>query len=75
MLEALGEEAGLSQIPVVMCSGSMREKDKERARVLGAVGYLAKPVRFEHLQPVIANSPGIRLIVDAAGWPTLMRVG
>jgi signal transduction histidine kinase len=74
MLEAIGKDATLSRIPVVMCSGSTREKDKERSRALGAVGYLAKPVRLEQLQPIIAKSSGIRLAPDPAGPPTLFRV-
>lgn len=74
MLEAMGEDAALSHIPVVMCSGSTRERDVERSRSLGALGYLAKPVRFEHLQPIIAKSTRIRLAESSAGQPVLMRV-
>jgi signal transduction histidine kinase len=74
MLEAMSEDADLRRIPVVMCSGSTREKDKERSRALGAIGYLNKPVRFEHLQPIIAKSSGIGLAQDAAGPPILMRL-
>jgi signal transduction histidine kinase len=73
MLEAMGEDPELNHIPVVMCSGSTREKDKERSRALGALGYLDKPVRFGDLQPIIANSSRIRLVFDAAGSPTLTR--
>jgi signal transduction histidine kinase len=74
MLTAMGEDADLRQIPVVMCSGSPREKDKERSRKLGAIGYLTKPVRFEHLQPIIAESSTIHLAKDATGPPILMRL-
>jgi CheY-like chemotaxis protein len=73
-LEAIGKDATLSRILVVMCSGSTREKNKERSRALGAVGYLAKPVRLEQLQPIIAKSSGIRLAPDPAGSPTLIRI-
>ncbi len=52
-----------------MCSGSTREKDKERSRALGAVGYLAKPVRFDQLQPIITKSTHLRLAPDAGGPP------
>ena len=75
MLEAMAGDAGCEGIPVVMCSGSTQEKDRERSRNLGAVGYLNKPPRFEQLRQVIAGSPGLRLVVDAAGESTLMRVG
>ncbi len=74
MLEAMRKDAALDGIPVVMCSGSTREKDMERSRKLGAIGYLAKPVRFEHLQPVIAQSTRVRLAQNGAGRPLLLRV-
>lgn len=74
MLAAMGEDAALSHIPVVMCSGSTREKDKERSRALGAVAYLAKPVQLAQLAPTLAKAPGIRLDPGAAGKPTLKRV-
>jgi signal transduction histidine kinase len=74
MLELMGADAALRGIPVVMCSGSTLEKDKQRARALGAIGLLTKPVRFEQLQPMIAKSNSMRLASGAAGKPTLMRV-
>jgi signal transduction histidine kinase len=74
MLELMSADAELSRIPVVMCSGSTLEKDRQRASALGAIGLLTKPVRFEHLQPMIAKSNAMRLMPDAAGKPTLMRV-
>jgi signal transduction histidine kinase len=74
MLETMREDSALGAIPVVMCSGSIREKDKNRSHALGATGYLAKPVRLDHLRPAIANSVGIRLADNAAGPPTLLRV-
>jgi signal transduction histidine kinase len=74
MLEIMGADADLRLIPVVMCSGSTLEKDKQRANALGAIGMLTKPVRFEQLQAMIANSSGVRLAPDATGKPTLMRV-
>jgi CheY-like chemotaxis protein len=76
MLEAMTQDTDLRRIPVVMCSGSTRERDKERSRSLGAIGYLIKPVRFEHLRPMIAKAPGTGLPQeDAAGPPVLMRKG
>jgi CheY-like chemotaxis protein len=75
MLEAMGEDETLGRIPAVMCSGSTREKDVARSRALGALGYLAKPVRFEHLQPIIARSASLRLAESGAGQPVLLRVG
>jgi signal transduction histidine kinase len=76
MLEAMSQDADLRRIPVVMYSGSTREKDKERSRSLGAIGYLTKPMLFEHLLPIIAKAPGIGLErEDEAGPPVLMRRG
>jgi len=74
MLELMGADAELREIPVVMCSGSTLEKDKQRARALGAIGLLTKPVRLEQLRPMIAKSGGMCLTPDAAGKPTLMRI-
>jgi signal transduction histidine kinase len=75
MLKVMSDDTTLRLIPVVMCSGSRRDKDMELARNLGAVGYLAKPVRFEHLQPIIAKASGLRLTEGGAGQPILMRDG
>jgi CheY-like chemotaxis protein len=74
MLELMGTDAELRGIPVVMCSGSTLEKDKQRARALGAIGLLTKPVRFEQLKPMIARSNSMHLAPGGAGKPTLMRV-
>jgi CheY-like chemotaxis protein len=74
MLQAIGEDTDLEGIPVVMCSGSNRERDKERARALGAVGYLVKPPRVEDLRPILAYVSGIRFTQNAAGPPSLVRV-
>jgi signal transduction histidine kinase len=74
MLEAMGKDA-CSRIPVVMCSGSTREEDRSRSHALGAVAYLAKPVRFEQLQPIIAAAAGVQLVQDDGGPRLLMRVG
>jgi signal transduction histidine kinase len=74
MLDVMKHDAELSQIPVVMCSGSAREKDTERSTALGAIGYLAKPLRFDHLQHVIAKSRHIGLTWGTDGPPALIRV-
>jgi signal transduction histidine kinase len=73
MLEVVAQDAELKSIPVVMCSGSTWDKDMERARVLGAVGYLTKPPNLADLQPIFARSVGIRLVDQAAGPPMLVR--
>jgi signal transduction histidine kinase len=73
MLEAMENDATYARIPVVMCSGSAREEDKSRARALGAVAYLVKTVRFEHLEPVIGTVAGVRLTLDENGARSLVR--
>jgi signal transduction histidine kinase/CheY-like chemotaxis protein len=74
MLKAIADDVDLSRIPVVMCSGSTWEKDIERARELGAIGYLAKPALVDDLRPIIAKASNIRLIQNSAGRPVLIRV-
>ena len=56
-----------------MCSGSTLETEKARARALGAIAYLVKPVRFERFEPILATAPGVRLAPDADGVRSLMR--
>ncbi len=73
MLEAVIQDTDLMRIPVVMCSGSTWDKDKERARELGATGFLTKPALLRDLRPIIAKSSGIRLVDQAGGLPMLMR--
>jgi signal transduction histidine kinase len=74
MLEIIGQDAELSRIPVVMCSGSTWEKDKERAHTLGAAGYVTKPVFLEKLRPIISKASNIRIFQDDAGQDVLTRV-
>jgi signal transduction histidine kinase len=73
MLEVVSRDAELMRIPIVMCTGSTWDKDKERAHALGATGFLTKPVFLDDLRPIIARSSGIRLVEQAAGPPILMR--
>jgi signal transduction histidine kinase len=73
MLEAVARDVELKHIPVVMCSGSTWDKDKEQARLLGAVGYLTKPPNFADLQPIFARSAGLRLVDQTVGPPVLVR--
>jgi signal transduction histidine kinase len=73
MLEAMGKDDALARIPVVTCSGSAREKDKERSRALGAIGYVIKPALFDHLRPIIVRATRLRVTEDAAGRSVLTR--
>jgi CheY-like chemotaxis protein len=74
MLRAVREDADLSRISVVMCSGSISKEAIEQAHTLGAIGCLAKPVFLNDLRPIIAEARNIRLVEDGAGRPGLKRV-
>ena len=53
LLEKIREDESLKRVAVVMCTGSIYDKDMERANALGAVGYLNKPLEFTKLKSVI----------------------
>ncbi|MES1199908.1 MAG: response regulator [Pseudomonadota bacterium] len=59
--------------PVIMCSTSSYDKDKERAEALGAVGYVEKPPQLRHLQPILNSILGLRLEPQSNG-KALLRV-
>ena len=44
-----------------MCTGSIYDKDMERSKALGAVGYLNKPLEFAKLKSVIDATPAFQL--------------
>lgn len=47
--------------PVVMCTASGHERDKQRAKELGAAGYMVKPPSWAHLEPIIDALVGVRI--------------
>jgi CheY-like chemotaxis protein len=51
-IEALRTEASLRSIPVIFLTSA--EEGEHRARELGAVGYVSKPVRADRLLSLIA---------------------
>ena len=59
--------------PVIMCSTSSYDKDKERAKALGARGYLEKPPQLRHLQPILESIKGLRMETRPGGH-VLLRV-
>jgi signal transduction histidine kinase len=73
MLEAVAADAELKRTPVVMCSGSTWQKDRERARQLGALDYLVKPVSLPDLRQVIDTLPSVRLVQDESERIMLTR--
>jgi len=61
LLEKLRTDQTLRDIPVVMCSTSNDDKDIERAKSLGAIGYMNKPPRMDKLKSFIEHMPSIHL--------------
>ena len=59
--------------PVVMCTGSIYDKDMEKAKSLGAVGYLVKPLKFDMLKMVIEHTASLKLNKEGDGY-ALLRV-
>jgi len=61
LLERLRADETLKNTAVVMCTGSTYDKDVDRAKALGVVGYLIKPVEFSKLKLVIDEAPDFQL--------------
>ncbi|HEU5048041.1 MAG TPA: hybrid sensor histidine kinase/response regulator [Rickettsiales bacterium] len=64
LLEYMHKDAALKNIPVVMCTVSIYDKDEARAKGLGAVGYVMKPASIQKLKPILENLPSIRYMKD-----------
>ncbi len=73
MLERMAADEQLREIPVVMHSGSTCDTDMNRARDLGAVGYLLKPGRPTDLRPILASVPTLTVQEDVSGRLSLLR--
>lgn len=58
------------ETPVIVCSTSEYPKDRERVELLGAKGYVVKPVRLQQLRPIIEGLPG--LVFEQQGEDTLL---
>lgn len=72
LLEEIRANDALGKVPVLICSTSGYDKDMERAKALGAIGYLAKPASLEKLKPFIARIDCIRLM-EREGSHLLLR--
>lgn len=73
VLSELSKLSSPAPPPVVMCSTSSYDKDKERAYALGACGYLEKPPQLRHLEPILQRISGLRMETRADGR-ALLRV-
>jgi CheY-like chemotaxis protein len=74
MLAQMQDDDALRDIPVIMCTTSSYDKDMERAKALGAVGYLAKPPEPGQLIPVLRTLSRLYLRQDGARGCALLRV-
>jgi CheY-like chemotaxis protein len=59
MMERLRNDDKLKELPVVMCTGSTYDDDKQRAKSLGAAGYLVKPPSWDQLKPILDKVAGV----------------
>lgn len=73
LIERMHADAKLQQVPVVICSSSNYYKDMERAKLLGAKGYLVKPAELKNLRPVLDVIDTLQLHQEAEGF-SLLRV-
>lgn len=68
LLEKVRADDALKNLVVVMCTGSIYDKDMARAKSLGAAGYLTKPLEFDKLREVIQNIQNFRLSEIVGGY-------
>lgn len=71
LLENMRSNDALRDVPVLICSTSGYDKDMERAKALGAIGYLAKPAQLDKLEPFLQRTERLRLIKDDQGYVLL----
>lgn len=72
LLEHMRAEETLRHMPVVMCTTSGYDKDMERAKGLGAMGYLTKPAEMNRLKPLLDRIETLDLRREVKGY-TLVR--
>lgn len=76
LLEEMRADQVLRGVPVLICSTSDYDKDIERAKSLGALGYIAKPPELDKLKPFLQRAGRLRLAEDGEGYKLLrMRAG
>jgi len=73
-LEQLRSDRELGETAVVMCTGSTYEKDRHRARALGALGTLVKPPSRDAFCEVLRGVERLRVQSDRRA-SRLVRVG
>lgn len=73
LLERIRRDHDLDKTVVVMCTGSIYDKDMERARSLGAAGYITKPIEFSKLRATIEHNTTFQLCPAEDGFALLRR--
>jgi len=68
LLQQIRADKELHRITIVMCTNSIYDKDMQRARELGAAGYLTKPLDFTRLKSIIAQNMYLRLSQENEGY-------
>ena len=68
VLEEVRKDQAMSDMPVVMCTGSTYTKDVNRAQDLGVAGYLVKPASFARLKPILEQIPALKLDQEGDGY-------
>lgn len=74
LLEKMQSEEKLRDIPVIMCSTSNYDKDMQKAKALGAVGYIIKPAEINKLRAIIQHLSGVKLSQENKGFRLLRAV-
>ena len=54
-LQELKKHAHFKQLPVLMYSTSNSSRDQERAKILGAEGFITKPASYEEMKAIITR--------------------
>lgn len=67
VLRWLRWEVGITQLPVVVLTSSLRPEDIQRAYELGANSYLRKPTRHEAMRRLAETVAGYWLDVNVGG--------
>lgn len=72
LLERMRKDKSLQNTQVIMCTGSIYDKDMNRAKALGAIGYITKPIEFSKLKTILEQTSGLHLITENDSY-LLMR--
>lgn len=68
LLERMQADEHLQNVPVLFCTTSNYNKDMDRAKSLGASGYMTKPAELSKLKSALGTIPTIRLQQDENGY-------